>query len=132
MMPAKSSPNASSLSMMSKIWSSMSDGMVTVVGGIVGGGVVVDDVGGGMVGGGVVVDDVDGGIVGGGVVMVGKVGKVKSGTVKLGMVMGGTVWAPADDISNPAAVAPVAARTITRRFQTCMSTSRSADESART
>lgn len=67
-----------------------------VLGGIVGGGVVVD---GGIVGGGVVVD---GGIVGGGVVVnggsVGGSGNV--GVVKGGNVGGGVICAPLDCI-NP-------------------------------
>lgn len=132
-----------------------------VVGGIVGGGVVVTDVGGGMVGGGivgmvkvgkvtvdggVVVTDVDGGMVGGGVVvtLVGNVGKVEKsgksgkpgmpvGGVWLGLdgmvvgMVGGTdvdVWALADDIISPALPAPTATSTATRRFQTCIPTSR--------
>jgi hypothetical protein len=94
----------------------------------VGGGLVVADVEGGLVGGGLVVDDVLGGMVGGGIVGTVNVGKVGnsgnsgnspgSGIENVGTLVGGPVWAPADDISNPALPALTATSATTRRFQT--------------
>ncbi|HEX2046606.1 MAG TPA: hypothetical protein VHF27_02510 [Acidimicrobiales bacterium] len=102
-----------------------------MVTGMVGGGPVVVVVDGGMVGGGLVVVVVTGMV--GGVGMV--VGMVKSGMVKsgnsgksgivnVGTVVGGVVWAPAVDITNPTPPTPAATAATRRLRQTRIPTSR--------
>jgi hypothetical protein len=83
-------------------------------------------VNGGIVGGGLVC----GGLVGGGIVggggMEGKVGN--GGNVGNVRKPGGDVCAPAEENVRPALPAVTATTTTSRRFQTCMVTSRSAYE----
>ncbi len=130
MRPENSSPNSSTRASALSICSSIPAGMVMVVSGIVGGGVEVELPGGGMVGGGLVVELVAGGMVGGGgnVGNSGNSGIVKVGVVKVGTLVGGVVCAPAEDMSSPALPTPPATTASTRRFQTCIPTSRTSND----